>query len=73
MAYDCWEEKGSMLYCFIHLLYFCYTCRLINERELQLFDGTRLLGGERFNAVKEKTGLSEEELAQKSVHNILNL
>ncbi|KAL8625507.1 hypothetical protein ACOMHN_014596 [Nucella lapillus] len=41
--------------------------RLINERELQLFDGTRLLGRERFDAVKEETGLTEQQLADKNI------
>ena len=37
--------------------------RLITERELQLFDGTRLLGEERYGAVKVETGLSDEQLS----------
>ncbi|XP_076454368.1 von Willebrand factor A domain-containing protein 8-like [Babylonia areolata] len=41
--------------------------RLINERELQLFDGTRLLGSDRFEAVKEETGLSDQQLAEKNI------
>ena len=40
-------------------------CRLINERELQLFDGTRLLSTERFESVKEETGLTDQQLAEK--------
>lgn len=39
--------------------------RLVNEREVQLFDGTRLLSEERFEAVKEETGLTNDQLAER--------
>lgn len=37
----------------------------MNEREVQLFDGTRLLSEERFEAVKEETGLTNDQLAER--------
>lgn len=41
--------------------------RLMNERELQLFDGTRLLGADRYEAIKTETGLTEEELKTRNI------
>ncbi|KAK7090090.1 von Willebrand factor A domain-containing protein 8-like [Littorina saxatilis] len=41
--------------------------RLINERELQLFDGTRLLNAEQYESVKEETGSTNEQLAEKGI------
>ncbi|XP_025079335.1 von Willebrand factor A domain-containing protein 8-like isoform X2 [Pomacea canaliculata] len=41
--------------------------RLVNEREVQLFDGTRLLSEERFEAVKEETGLTNDQLAERNI------
>ncbi|XP_063429829.1 von Willebrand factor A domain-containing protein 8-like [Mytilus trossulus] len=44
--------------------------RLIHDRELQLFDGTRLLRQDRFSEIKEKTGETTEELRAKGIHPI---
>ena len=37
--------------------------RFINERELSLYDGTRLLHHERYQLIKEYNGWSDEEMA----------
>lgn len=44
--------------------------RLIHDRELQLFDGTRLLRQDRFEEIVETTGQSAEELKGKGIHPI---
>jgi hypothetical protein len=43
---------------------------LIHHRYLQLPDGSRLIGSMHYNAMKAKTGFSDELLAQKGVHKI---
>ena len=40
--------------------------RLVHDRELQLYDGTRLISEERFGKICQQSGLSEEEFSQKS-------
>ncbi|PIK51485.1 putative von Willebrand factor A domain-containing protein 8 [Apostichopus japonicus] len=44
--------------------------RLVHDRELSLFDGSRLLSHERYEDVKEKGGLTEEQLAEKQIYKI---
>ena len=45
--------------------------RLIHDRELQLYDGTRLLGGERFEAAKKSSRCSTDaEMADKKIFRI---
>ncbi|CAG5132917.1 unnamed protein product, partial [Candidula unifasciata] len=40
---------------------------LVNERELQLFDGTRLVGRDRYENIKEETGLSDKDLESRNI------
>lgn len=44
--------------------------RLIHDRELQLFDGTRLLRKDRFDALIDKTGESPEKLKEQGILSI---
>ncbi|CAD5122119.1 DgyrCDS10568 [Dimorphilus gyrociliatus] len=41
--------------------------RLIHDRELSLFDGTKLMGHDRYNELKSKHSLTDEELANRNV------
>lgn len=41
--------------------------RLVQDRELQLFDGRRLLRDDRYQTVMEKTGMNEAQLDQEGV------
>ncbi|GAB1605806.1 von Willebrand factor A domain-containing protein 8-like [Argonauta hians] len=41
--------------------------RLIHDRELQLYDGTRLLRSDRYNQVKETTGKTDSQLADSGI------
>lgn len=41
--------------------------RLVNERELELFDGTRLLPKEKFDAICTKTGFTAQQLKERYV------
>lgn len=41
--------------------------RLVGERELELFDGTRLLPKEKFDAICTKTGLTAHQLEERYV------
>ncbi|XP_041358414.1 von Willebrand factor A domain-containing protein 8-like [Gigantopelta aegis] len=41
--------------------------RLVHERELQLYDGTRLLQQDKYQDVKEKTKLTDEQLREKQI------
>ena len=41
--------------------------RLIHDREIVLFDGTKLLGGDRYSEAKRHAGLNHEQMAQKFV------
>ncbi|KAG7467129.1 hypothetical protein MATL_G00150010 [Megalops atlanticus] len=41
--------------------------RLIHDRELALYDGTRLLRSDRYQALKEELQLSDQELQQRSI------
>ncbi len=42
-------------------------CRLIHDRELTLFDGTRLLRQDKYDAIKEEQGLSDQEMADTNI------
>ncbi|XP_071540350.1 von Willebrand factor A domain-containing protein 8 isoform X4 [Panulirus ornatus] len=44
--------------------------RLIHDRELQLYDGTRLLHSERYDSIKMKHQLSDMDMAARSMHRI---
>jgi len=44
--------------------------RLVHDRELQLYDGTRLISEERFEAVMEELGISQEELEARGLRKI---
>jgi len=44
--------------------------RLVHDRELQLYDGTRLISEERFQAVMEELGISQEELEARGLYKI---
>ena len=48
------------------ILYF----RLVHDRELQLYDGSRLLHDKRYDAIKKKSNLSDEEMLAKGLHRI---
>ena len=41
--------------------------RLVSERELQLFDGTRLMGMDRYKDIQEETGLTDAEMKDKQI------
>jgi len=41
--------------------------RLVNDRELQLFDGTRLLSVERYEDIKKETGLTDQEMKDRQM------
>ncbi|XP_029645766.1 von Willebrand factor A domain-containing protein 8 [Octopus sinensis] len=41
--------------------------RLIHDRELQLYDGTRLLHADRYNQIKESTGKTDTELSESGI------
>ncbi|KAJ8256112.1 hypothetical protein COCON_G00199760 [Conger conger] len=41
--------------------------RLIHDRELSLYDGTRLLRSDRYQALKEELQLSDQELQERSI------
>ncbi|XP_076068942.1 von Willebrand factor A domain-containing protein c12.2 isoform X2 [Oratosquilla oratoria] len=44
--------------------------RLLHNRELQLYDGSRLLRHDRYDAIKEEYNLTDEKLAQQGVYRI---
>lgn len=44
--------------------------RLVHDRELQLYDGSRLLRAERYDALKKKSNLSDEKMLAKGLHRI---
>ncbi|XP_041484897.1 von Willebrand factor A domain-containing protein 8-like isoform X2 [Lytechinus variegatus] len=44
--------------------------RLVHDREVTLFDGTRLLRHDRYDQVKQDTSLSDAELAERSIMRI---
>ncbi|XP_059156251.1 von Willebrand factor A domain-containing protein 8-like [Physella acuta] len=41
--------------------------RFVSERELQLFDGTRLLSQEKFEAIKQETGFTDLQLEERKI------
>ncbi|XP_067669611.1 von Willebrand factor A domain-containing protein 8-like [Haliotis asinina] len=41
--------------------------RLVHERDLQLYDGTRLLRHDRYQDIQEKTGLSQQQLEERRI------
>jgi hypothetical protein len=45
--------------------------RLVHDRELQLYDGTRLVRHDRFDEMKETTGMTDEQLTESGVLKIL--
>ena len=44
--------------------------RLVHDRELQLYDGSRLLHAQRFDALKNKNNQSDEEMLAKGLYRI---
>lgn len=42
-----------------------FCSRLVHERELQLYDGSRLLDQNRYNALKEKLTLNDEDMKER--------
>ncbi|XP_042236264.1 von Willebrand factor A domain-containing protein 8-like isoform X2 [Homarus americanus] len=44
--------------------------RLIHDRELQLYDGTRLLHSDRFDLIKKKNGLSHADMTARGIYRI---
>ncbi|XP_063587792.1 von Willebrand factor A domain-containing protein 8-like [Penaeus indicus] len=44
--------------------------RLIHDREMQLYDGTRLLHHEKYEAIKNKEGLTDINMQDKGIHPI---
>lgn len=47
--------------------------RLVHDRELQLFDGTRLIGKDRYEAIKKEHDLTDEDMKQRSDDGLLVL
>ncbi len=47
------------------LALFCFVCRLIHDRELALYDGTRLLQAERYDEIKRKNNFSDEAMLER--------
>ncbi len=41
--------------------------RLVHDRELQLYDGTRLVGQERYDAIREENGWSTDDMAKRGI------
>ena len=56
------ENSHSMKDQLFHLPHFCLQCRLISERELSLYDGTRLFHHERYKAIKEENDWTNEDM-----------
>ncbi len=46
--------------------------RLVHDKELQLYDGTRLLGRERYEAVKERDELSDAQMEEAGIYSQSN-
>ena len=60
----------TFIYFFYFYFYFfilCCFCRLIHDRELDLFDGTRLLRHDRYDLMMKENSWSEEEMKQRLV------
>lgn len=55
---------------YIKVSYICFCCRLIHDRELQLYDGSRLLRADRYDAFKDKSSLSDEDMLAKGLYRI---
>lgn len=51
-------------------LLFSFHSRLIHDREMQLYDGTRLLHHEKYEAIKSKEGLTDSDMQGKGIHPI---
>lgn len=49
----------------LDLFYFLFPNRLIHDRELTLYDGTRLLREDRYQQLKEDLHLSDEKLQER--------
>ncbi|KAK0046521.1 E3 ubiquitin-protein ligase RNF14 [Biomphalaria pfeifferi] len=41
--------------------------RLVHERELQLFDGTRLVSQEKYNEIKTETGFTDKDMENRNI------
>ncbi|XP_060525989.1 von Willebrand factor A domain-containing protein 8 isoform X2 [Cylas formicarius] len=54
----------------IHPSTFSVLHRLVHDRELQLYDGKRLIGSERYRFLTDKLGLTMEELEARGVYEI---
>eukprot|EP00092_Neocalanus_flemingeri_P037789 GFUD01041137.1.p1 GENE.GFUD01041137.1~~GFUD01041137.1.p1 ORF type:complete len:1900 (+),score=456.60 GFUD01041137.1:60-5702(+) len=41
--------------------------RLVHDRELQLYDGSRLIGSDKFELIKEENGFSDQEMIERGI------
>lgn len=55
---------------FIRDILFNSTNRLIHDRELQLYDGSRLLRSDRYDAIKQENSLADEDMTAKGLYRI---
>lgn len=44
--------------------------RLVHDREMQLYDGSRLLRADRYDTLRDKSGLSDEDMLARGLHRI---
>ena len=60
-------EKSATDLAIIHRGTLAVLHRLVHDRELQLYDGTRLIRHDRYEDIRSKTGMSESELTSAGV------
>lgn len=61
--------NSLFVFCFLKVL-FSFTHRLVHDRELQLYDGKRLLRHDRYDYVKQKYKFSDEDMIKSGVQRI---
>ena len=42
--------------------------RLVHDRELQFFDGSRLMGKDKYEKIKEENNLTDQDMTDRSVY-----
>lgn len=53
---------------FLFSFFFFYFSRLLHDRELDLFDGTRLMRWDRYQTLKEQLQFSDQQLKERYTH-----
>jgi hypothetical protein len=63
--HSCYDFTNSNYFSFLDVLH-----RLVHDKELQLYDGTRLLRHDRYEQIRSEHNLSESQMEERKIFKI---